>query len=63
MLLKGIVSFRLSANVRITNEKNKRQIPLRASRGLKWKKQNIQAKEVYWLPACFLLKFLFFFFT
>ena len=24
------------ANVRITNEKNKRQIPMRSSRGLKW---------------------------
>ena len=24
------------ANVRITNDKNKRQIPMRASRGLKW---------------------------
>ena len=40
MLLEGIVSFKMlscaCANVRITNEKNKRKIPMRASHGLKW---------------------------
>ena len=37
------------ANVRVTNDKNKRKIPMRASRGLKWdRKQNVQAKQVYW---------------
>ena len=31
------ISSYARANVRITNEKNKRKIPARASRGLKWK--------------------------
>ena len=36
------------ANVRITNDKNKRQIPMRASRGLKWERDLlIKAKSFY----------------
>ena len=41
------------ANVRITNEKNKRKIPMRASRGLKWEnkmyklKRSISGGQVY----------------
>ena len=49
MLLEGIVSFLMSsyarANVRITNEKNKRQIPMRASHGRKWKKKMYKLKR------------------
>ena len=33
------------ANVRITNEKNKRQIPMRASRGLKWETKMYKLKR------------------
>ena len=33
------------ANVRITNEKNKRKIPMRASRGLKWKNKTYKLKR------------------
>ena len=34
-----------SANVRITNEKNKRKIPMRASRGLKWENKMYKPKR------------------
>ena len=34
-----------SANVRITNEKNKRKIPMRASRGLKWENKMYKLKR------------------
>ena len=48
MLLEGIVSFKMSscahANVRITNEKNERKIPMRASRGLKWENKMYKLK-------------------
>ena len=38
MPLEGIVmSCYARANVRITNDKNKRKITMRASRGLEWK--------------------------
>ena len=33
------------ANVRITNDKNKRQIPMRASRGLKWENKMYKLKR------------------
>ena len=33
------------ANVRITNEKNKRKIPMRASRGLKWENKMYKLKR------------------
>ena len=33
------------ANVRITNEKNKRQIPMKASRGLKWENKMYKLKR------------------
>ena len=33
------------ANVRITNDKNKRKIPLRASRGLKWENKMYKLKR------------------
>ena len=33
------------ANVRITNEKNKRKIPMRASRGLKWENKMYKPKR------------------
>ena len=33
------------ANVCITNEKNKRKIPMRASRGLKWEKKMYKLKR------------------
>ena len=32
-------------NVRITNEKNKRKIPMRASRGLKWENKTYKLKR------------------
>ena len=34
-----------SAYVRITNEKNKRKIPMRASRGLKWENKMYKLKR------------------
>ena len=34
-----------SANVRITNEKNKMKIPMRASRGLKWENKMYKLKR------------------
>ena len=36
------------ANVRITNDKNKTKIPMRASRGLKWENKMYKL-EVYWM--------------
>ena len=42
------MSYYARANVLITNEKNKTKIPIRASRGLKWEKENVQAKRVYY---------------
>ena len=33
------------ANVRISNEKNKRKIPMRASRGLKWETKMYKLKR------------------
>ena len=48
MLLEGIVSLMSSyarANVRITNAENKRQIPMRASRGLKWENKTYKLKR------------------
>ena len=33
------------ANVRITNDKNKRKIPMRASRGLKWENKMYKLKR------------------
>ena len=47
MLLEGIVSNVVAAraNVRITNEKNKRKIPMRASRGLKWENKTYKLKR------------------
>ena len=33
------------ANVRITNAKNKRQIPMRVSRGLKWENKTYKLKR------------------
>ena len=49
MLFEGIVSFKLSsyarANVRITIEKNKRKIPMRASLGLKWENKTYKVKR------------------
>ena len=33
------------ANVRITNDKNKRKIPMRASRGLKWENKMYKVKR------------------
>ena len=33
------------ANVRMTNEKNKRQIPMKASRGLKWENKMCKLKR------------------
>ena len=33
------------ANVRITNDKNKRKIPMRASRGLKWENKTYKLKK------------------
>ena len=33
------------ANVRITNAENKRQIPMRASRGLKWENKTYKLKR------------------
>ena len=33
------------ANVRISNEKNKRKIPMRASRGLKWENKMYKLKR------------------
>ena len=35
------------ANVCITNEKNKKKIPMRASHGLKWENENVLAKKLY----------------
>ena len=35
------------ANVCITNAKNKKKIPMRASHGLKWENKNVQAKKRY----------------
>ena len=35
------------ANVRITKTKNKRQIPMRASRGLKWKNKTYKLKTSF----------------
>ena len=48
------------ANVRITNDKNRRKIPMRASRGLKWEKmwklkRSIEAEvnsEMAYLDFC-----------
>ena len=49
MLPEGIVSFKCRfnarANVRITNAENKRQIPMRASRGLKWENKTYKLKR------------------
>ena len=47
MLLEGIVSFKSSAraNARITYEKNKRKIPMRTSRGLKWENKTYKLKR------------------
>ena len=50
MLPEGIVSFKcrlmhVHADVRITNEKNKRKIPMRASRGLKWENKMYKLKR------------------
>ena len=39
------VSSYARANVRITNEKNKRKIPMRASRGLKWENKMYKLKR------------------
>ena len=33
-------------------KKNERKIPMRASRGLKWEKENEKAKKVYWTNVC-----------
>ena len=46
---RGISFFQMSssarANVRITNEKDKRQIPMRASRDLKWQNKMNKLKR------------------
>ena len=47
--IRGNSFFQMSsyarANVRITNDKNKRKIPMRASRGLKWKNKMYKLKR------------------
>ena len=49
MLLEGIVFFQMSsyarANVLITIEKNKKNILMRASRGLKWENKKYKLKR------------------
>ena len=46
---RGNSFFQMSAdaraNVRITNDKNKRKIPMRASRGLKWENKMYKLKR------------------